>query len=67
VHSIQYGTQTIEYKIQRKPKLKNCYISVDRDGVLVKANEVTPVNEIEQFIIKKSALPSTASMPFMEL
>ena len=55
MHSVKYGTQTIEYKIQRKPKLKNCYISVDRDGVLVKANEATPINEIEQFIIKKSA------------
>ena len=55
VHSVKYGTQTIEYKIQRKPKLKNCYISVDRDGVLVKANETTSLNDIEQFVIKKSA------------
>jgi len=55
VHSVQYGTQTIEYKIQRKPKLKNCYISVDRDGVLVKANETTPISDIEQFVTKKSA------------
>lgn len=54
-HSIKYGTQTIEYKILRKPKLKNCYISVDRDGVLVKANEATSLNEIKQFVIKKSA------------
>jgi len=55
VNSVQYGTRTVEYKIERKPKLKNCYISVDRNGVLVKANEQTPLNEIEQFIIKKSS------------
>lgn len=55
MNSVQYGAQTIEYKVKRKPKLKNCYISVDRDGVLVKANEQTPINEIEQFIIKKSS------------
>ena len=55
MNSVQYGTQTIEYKIERKPKLKNCYISIDRDGVLVKANDAIPINEIEQFIVKKSA------------
>ena len=55
MHSIKYGTQTIEYIIHRKPKLKNCYISVDREGVLVKASESTSISDIEQFIIKKSA------------
>ncbi len=55
MNSVQYGTQTIEYKIERKPKLKNCYISIDRDGVLVKANDAIPINEIEKFIVKKSA------------
>ena len=55
MHSLNYGTQTIEYQILRKPKLKNTYISIDRDGVCVKTNKTTPLSEIEQFIVKKSA------------
>ncbi len=55
MHSLKYGTQIIEYKILRKPKLKNTYISVDRDGVCVKTNKMTSLDEIEQFIVKKSA------------
>jgi len=54
-YHIKYGTQTIEYKIQRKPTLKNTYIAVDRDGVLVKASDTVPEQEIEHFVIKKSA------------
>ena len=52
--SVQYGTQTIAYNILRKPGLKNTYINVDREGVLVKTNTRTSEQEIEAFVIKKS-------------
>ena len=55
MYSIKYGTKTITYIIERKPTRKNTYINVDRDGVLVKTNEYTSKQEIEHFIIKKSA------------
>jgi predicted metal-dependent hydrolase len=54
VPSVAYGTQTITYDIVRKPTLKNTYINVDRDGVLVKTNTATSEEEIEAFIVKKS-------------
>ena len=53
--SVAYGTQTISYKIERKSTLKNTYITVDRDWVLVKASDTIPEQEIEHFVIKKSA------------
>ena len=52
--SVAYGTETIVYDIVRKPALKNTYISVDREGVLVKTNTCTSEEEIETFIIRKS-------------
>jgi predicted metal-dependent hydrolase len=52
--SVAYGTRTITYDIVRKPTLKNTYINVDRDGVLVKTNTATSEEEIEAFIVKKS-------------
>jgi predicted metal-dependent hydrolase len=55
VHSVQYGTQTITYDIQRKPTLKNTYINVDKEGVLIKTNTRTTEQEIEAFILKKSS------------
>ena len=55
VQSVKYGTQIIEYEVLRKPKLKHTYISIDRDGVLVKSNQSTSQSEIEALVIKKSA------------
>lgn len=52
--NVQYGTQTIAYEILRKPTLRNTYINVDRNGVLVKTNERTSETEIESFVMKKS-------------
>jgi predicted metal-dependent hydrolase len=52
--SVAYGTQTIVYDIMRKPRLKNSYIQVDRDGVLVKTNTTVSQEEIEAYVIKKS-------------
>ena len=55
MYSVQYGTQTIAYKIVRKPTLKNTYINVDRDGVTIQANDRVGEREIEAFVLKKSA------------
>ena len=55
MYSVAYGTQTIIYKIERKPTLKHTYINVDRNGVQVKTNTRTPEHEIEAFVIKKSS------------
>ena len=39
IESIDYGTQTIEFEVQRKKACKNTYITVERDiGVVVKTN-----------------------------
>ena len=53
--SINYGTQTIEYSIIRKPRLKHTYIQVDSKGVIVKANSRVGESEIEALVLKKSA------------
>lgn len=53
--SIKYGTRTIEFEIERKPKLKNTYINVTTDGVLVKTNDNTTLDEIKKMVEKKSA------------
>ena len=55
MYSVEYGTQTITYDIVRKPKLKNTYIQVDRDGVTIKANKRVSEKEIEAFVLKKAA------------
>ena len=55
MHSVRYGTQTITYEIVRKPKLKNTYISVDREGVQVRTNDKVTEREIESYVLKKSA------------
>ena len=51
---VKYGTTTIEYKVERKKSLKNTYINVDKNGVVVKTNEVTSDRELEEYIIKKA-------------
>ena len=52
--NIQYGTTTISYKVARKKRLKNTYISVGRSGVLVKTSEPTTADEIEAFVRQKA-------------
>jgi len=50
---VAYGTQTIEFAIERSKRAKNCYISVQRDsGILVKAPE--SMNEEEIALLVKS-------------
>ncbi len=50
---VVYGTQTIEFRLERSKRAKNCYISVQRDsGVVVKAPE--GMNEEEIALLVKS-------------
>jgi len=55
LYSIEYGTKNIVFDIERKSTLKNTYINVDTDGVLVKTNETTTVEDINKMVQKKSA------------
>jgi len=50
---VAYGTQTIEFRLERSKRAKNCYISVQRDsGIVVKAPEY--MNEEEIALLVKS-------------
>jgi len=52
---IKYGTQTIEFSLQRGQNIKHTYISVDRDsGVVVKAPMNISENEIEILVKSKA-------------
>jgi len=55
LHSIEYGTKSIEFSVIRKANLKNTYIHVDTDGVLVKTDDTTTLEEINKMVEKKSA------------
>lgn len=52
---VQYGTTSIKYTIERKKSLKNSYINVDREGVVVRTNEATSELELEQYVISKAS------------
>ncbi len=52
---IEYGTQTIEFEIQRSNKAENTYITVERDNaVLVKAPEHISDKEIQALVRSKA-------------
>ena len=53
--SVVYGTRSIEFEVLRKARMKNTYIQVTADGVLVKTNNSTSMREINGFVTKKSA------------
>ena len=55
MHSITYGTDSIDYEIGRKPRLKNTYINVTTDGVLVKTNNQTTIKEIKEMVKRKAS------------
>lgn len=55
MYSIKYGTKHIEFEIERKPSLKNTYISVDTDGVMIKTNDTTTIDQINEMVKNKSA------------
>jgi len=51
--SVVYGTRHIEFEIERKSSLKNSYIHVDTEGVLIKTNDATSLDEINEMVSKK--------------
>jgi len=53
--SVVYGTRSIEFEVIRKARMKNTYIQVTANGVLVKTNKSTSMREINSFVTKKSA------------
>jgi len=55
LYSVEYGTKSIEFEIERKATLKNTYINVDTDGVLVKTNDITTIEDINKMVKNKSA------------
>ncbi|MCF6339902.1 MAG: M48 family metallopeptidase [Sulfurimonas sp.] len=55
MYSVEYGTKNIVFEVERKPKLKNTYINVDTDGVLVKTNDTTTIEDINKMVENKSA------------
>jgi len=55
LYSVEYGTKNIEFDIERKTSLKNTYINVDTDGVLVKTNDTTTIEDINKMVVSKSA------------
>jgi hypothetical protein len=55
IESVNYGTQTIEFEVQRKKACKNTYITVERDiGVVVKTN-IDISNEELKSLVKSKA------------
>lgn len=55
MYSVEYGTKNIVFEIDRKAKLKNTYLNVDTDGVVVKTNDTTTIEEISKMVKNKSA------------
>lgn len=53
MYSIEYGTKNIVFDIQRKANLKNTYINVNADGVLVKTNDSTTIEQINEMVHNK--------------
>ena len=55
IESIDYGTQTIEFEVQRKKACKNTYITVERDiGVVVKTNVDISIEELKTLVKSKA-------------
>ncbi len=55
VQSGAYGTKSIPIDIERTKSLKHTNINVDTDGVLVKTNKTTTLDEIKDMVTNKSA------------
>ena len=55
IESIDYGTQTIEFEVQRRKACKNTYITVERDiGVVVKTNIDISLEELKTLVKSKA-------------
>jgi hypothetical protein len=55
LHSVEYGTKNIIFKIERKASFKNTYINIDSNGVVVKTNSRTTIEDINKMVLNKSA------------
>lgn len=55
MYSVKYGTKNIEFEVERKATLKNTYINVTTDGVTVKTNDTTTIEQINEMVENKSA------------
>ena len=56
ISSVNYGTQTIEFEVQKSKSCKNTYITVERDiGVVVKTNENISNEELETLVKGKAS------------
>jgi len=55
MYSIEYGTTNISFNVIRKSNLKNTYICVNSEGVVVKTNRSTTIENINQMVQKKSS------------
>jgi len=53
LNSVEYGTKSIVFDIERKANQKNTYINVDTDGVLVKTNDTTTIEQINEMVHNK--------------
>lgn len=55
INSIDYGTQTIEFEVQRSKACKNTYITVERDiGIIVKTNIDISNEELKKLVKSKA-------------
>ena len=55
MYSIDYGTTKIHFDIVRKKNLKNTYIHIDTNGVVVKTNTKTTISQINEMVKNKSS------------
>jgi len=55
MYSINTGTKTIKFELIRKARMKHTYINITAQGVVVKTNKSTSMNEINAFVSQKSA------------
>ncbi len=51
---VKYGATPIEFTIVRTKGLKNTYIHVGKNGVVVKTNKTTTDNEIRAYVVQKA-------------
>ena len=54
-HTLKYHDTTINFTIQRKPKLKRSYISVSKNGIVVKVNSKIKLDHIIQMVQQKAS------------
>ena len=53
MHKLSHQNQLLEFRVLRKKKLKHIYLTVNLDGVLIKANEQVSLLKIKKIITSK--------------